>query len=459
MVDIQAQFTNTHPLKKQYLITTKFPLHISMKCPAMFKKYYYYPLLLLLVIGCATDEYITDFPSPVSTHRSLNRMRSTSVKHINGILRFGESRKYIKHGVPLVILKGTPYEIGYARGILLKDEIAEWVRNMHRIIRKKSGGTPIGKIWMTRRSKAVETFLPEEYREELRGMSDAAEIDYDTLLMVNLLETVAHQFGCTSTAVICSDGTLLRSLNQDGKKSSPYLGSWTLVVYQPLHGNAFISVCAPGFVGVWTGMNEKRLTFGTHNISGARVPDSWKGISTATLNRMVLQYSTTIQDAGAIIQQEHRCTPRMFMVADSQQARNYEYDSKKIVYEDMVEEHLILTNHTSILRYGAQYPHSIVRFEQAQDFLARNQGHMCLDKLVQLNRLDSISWAFHPHIANWNSTIFRPETLDFWTAINPPPASRRKYVGFNLKNELTGNGNGPVPAIIPAIDISKHLWF
>ena len=84
---------------------------------------------------------------------------------------------------------------------------------------------------------------------------------------------------------------------------------------------------------------------------------------------------------------------------------------------------------------------------------------MSLDKLVQLNRLDSISWAFHPHIANWNSTIFRPETLDFWTAINPPPASRRKYVGFNLKNELTGLGNDPVPAIIPAIDISKHLWF
>ena len=169
-----------------------------MKYPATFKKHYYYPLLLLLVIGCATDEYITDFPSPVSTHPSLYRMRSTSVKHINGILRFGESRKYTKHGFPLVILKGTPYEIGYARGILLKDEIAEWVRNMQRTIRKKSGGTSIGKIWMTRRSKAVETFLPEEYREELRGMSDAAEIDYDKLLMVNLLETVVHQFGCTS---------------------------------------------------------------------------------------------------------------------------------------------------------------------------------------------------------------------------------------------------------------------
>ena len=125
----------------------------------------------------------------------------------------------------------------------------------------------------------------------------------------------------------------------------------------------------------------------------------------------------------------------------------------------MVEEHLILTNHTCILRYGAKYPHNTVRFEQAQAFLGRNQGHMGLDKLVQLNRLDGISWAFHPHIANWNSTIFRPETLDFWTAINPLPASRRKYVGFNLKHELTGRGNDPVPATIPAIDISKHLWF
>ena len=86
-------------------------------------------------------------------------------------------------------------------------------------------------------------------------------------------------------------------------------------------------------------------------------------------------------------------------------------------------------------------------------------GQVNLDRIIHLNRLDSLSWAFNAHMVNWNSTIFMPGTLDFWTAIAPPPAARREYVGFNLMKELLGHGNDLVPVVIPAIDITEHRWF
>jgi hypothetical protein len=59
----------------------------------------------------------------------LAQMQSVSIKEKDGAIYFGESREYNKRGVTVVVLKGEPYELGYARGALLKPEIQSWVRD------------------------------------------------------------------------------------------------------------------------------------------------------------------------------------------------------------------------------------------------------------------------------------------------------------------------------------------
>lgn len=149
----------------------------------------------------------------------------------------------------------------------------------------------------------------------------------------------------------------------------------------------------------------------------------------------------------------------MFMVASPNNARIYEYDAKHIRYRDIQGDYLILTNHTHLLSWGHKYPHSVVRYDQAKYYLDRNRNKMDLTKLVELNRLDNISWAYHEHVANFNSTIFRPETLDFWVAVDIPPATRRKWVAFNLANELNSRRFYPQPFVIPATDVTKHRFY
>lgn len=415
-------------------------------------------ILAILLTGCSSKESIKiPFKNPLP-HRSLYRMGSTPLERVGKEIRFGNSKKYQKKGVTVILLKGSPYEVGYARGILLKNEIGNWVRDRLARIKTKSIGTSIGRKWMISRAKEVEQFIPVELKEELNGLSAGSQINYDLILMLNLLETIAHEFGCTSVTVRASDGRMLRSHNQDGSKGN-YMGPWTLAIYRPTKGYGFASVCPPGFIGVWTAMNEKKLTFGTHNISGAKIRNSWRGLSTALLNRRIIQYSSTVEEAGETLGQYLRSLPRMFMVASPNNARIYEYDSKHIRFKIMASDYLVLTNHTHMLSWGHEYPHSAVRYDQAKYYLDRNRNKMDLNKLVELNRLDNISWAYHEHVANLNSTIFRPETLDFWVAVDPPPATRRKWVGFNLEKELDGRGDNPDPLVIPATDVTKHRFY
>jgi hypothetical protein len=78
---------------------------------------------------------------------------------------------------------------------------------------------------------------------------------------------------------------------------------------------------------------------------------------------------------------------------------------------------------------------------------------MDIGKLVELNRNSYISRVdeFSQNYDSHSLVIFTPETLDFWIAIDPPPASRGRWVGFNLKKELDGSGHEPNPLMIPAM--------
>ena len=137
------------------------------------------------------------------------------------------------------------------------------------------------------------------------------------------------------------------------------------------------------------------------------------------------------------------------MVTDSSKARIYEYDSEKIGYMDMDEDRLILTNYTQVLQIGASY--YCPRYQSASNFLNNYQDQMDVGKLVDLNRGDSISCVHSPTQYSIHLAIFMPETLNFWIAVDPPPASRGRWVGFNLKKELNGSGHEPIPLVIPAM--------
>ena len=378
----------------------------------------------------------------------LAKMQSLSIEERDGVIYFGESKKYKKRGITVVALKGEPYEMGYAHGILLKDEMKPWFKEALFWMKSHSFGTSGLENTLIDRAREVEQYIPEKYIAELKGLAAGSGIDYELILMLNTASTTAKAYFCTSVAVKNKDGKILRSRSAEGSLGQ-MLRPVVMFIIQPAQGYAFASVTVPGVIGVWTAMNETGLNFGDHSIY--KSPNDWKGIPNELLNREIMESAGSVEEVGEILKKAPRSRPWMHMVTDSQNARIYEYDSDDIGYEDMNEDGLILTNYTHVLRIGA--PYNCRRYSSASNYLSNHRDRMDVAKLIELNRNAYISRVdgFSGNYDSHSLAIFMPETLDFWIAVDPPPASRGRWVGFNLKNELDGSGHEPNPLVIRAM--------
>lgn len=393
--------------------------------------------LILIFTGCESKESIV-IPKYVPVeHPLLLKMQSLSVSENNGFRLFGKSKRYQKRGVQIVILQGDPFEMGYARGVLLKNEIRSWVRDVLYMVQKLSFGTSIGRDILMNRAKEIEKHIPKEYLEELLGLSAATDVDYTTLLMLNIIETIGRQFkGCTSLAVTTSDGSLLRSRNLDYQDIELF-ESWLLVFYKPTNGSSFVSVSTPASIGVLTAMNENGITIGTHEIY--RSSKNWQGIPADILHRYVIQYSSSLKEAEKILSQANRTIPELWMVTDTNGALNFEFNQEEVAVETMTSKYLILTNHTRQINEGLSYPNTEDRYSYADSFLEQNMDDMNLEKLISLIRSHTICCSYSVS-HNIHAAIFKPATLDFWIAIDTPIAARGKWIGFNLPFEIYEKG-------------------
>ena len=403
-------------------------------------------LPIILLFGCISKKNIKIPLSDPLPHPKLAQMQSLSIEEKDGVIYFGQSKKYQKRGITVVSLKGDPYEIGYSHGVLLKDEMTPWIRKAIYWAKSMSFGTSLVENKLMDRAKEVEQYIPEKYIRELKGLAAGSGIDYDFILGLNTALTTARAYFCTSVAVKTQDGKLIRSRSNEAVETDQgqILRPVILFIYQPAQGYSFSSVVVPGIIGVWTAMNETGLNFGDHQINYG--PNYWKGIPTSLLNREILENANSVEEVGEILKKAPRSIPWMHMVTDTNKARIYEYDSEKIEYKDMDEDRLIVTNYTQVLNIGYRY--SCNRYLSASNFLDKNQNEIDVKRLVELNRSDSISRADSHNRYSHSLSIFIPETLDFWIAVDPPTASRGRWVGFNLKMEIDGSGREPNPLII-----------
>jgi hypothetical protein len=375
-------------------------------------------------------------------------MQALALEERNHVTHFGRSKKYYKNGIRVVALNGEPYEIGYSQGALLRGEINEWVREFIYLVKKKLLGTSYEENPLKKRAKELEEFIPFEYREELQGLSAGSGVDYDLLLVMNILGPVLIDTACASVVVRSPDGSLLRSRNLDlYSQPAPSAG---LYFYKPASGHAFVSIShLPGFIGTRTAFNETGLNIGAHDISRAS-KNKAKGQPEFILRRQVAQYSDSVRQTGRMLKAAQRSGSKMWLVADSKTAGVYEFNSEEIGFYEMHEDYLILTNHTRIINTGKPYRSSLDRYNEAEAFLTGHQDEMNVNKLIELNRGSEICWIKYPEVTNLHSVIFKADTLDFWIAAGPPPATRGRWVGFNLKKELYGSGNDPEPLVIPS---------
>ena len=121
-------------------------------------------LSINLLLGCVSKENIEVPASQPIAHPRLAEMQSLSLQEKDNVTYFGKSRRYYKNGILIVVLSGEPYEIGFARGALFRDEIRDWIKYLLYLVKRNSLGTSYGENRLKERAKEVEEFIPPEYR-------------------------------------------------------------------------------------------------------------------------------------------------------------------------------------------------------------------------------------------------------------------------------------------------------
>jgi len=364
------------------------------------------------------------------------------------VTEFKESRKYVKNGVSTVFLKGSPYEIGLAHGNLCKDEIITANKSFFDYYDQIPEDTY--NRWL-QVSKNIQSHIPNEYIEEMRGISDGSGVEYEKILFVNLLSTLSQRKKCFAFSFTDSNSERFTFRQVDISSKSPLYKNMILFIVKPLNGYGFAAILNPGWVDGETGINENGITISQNNIGINQT--EWNVMPITHLSRKMLQYSKTIDDAEIILDNQEAYPARLLFMSSKDRASIFEIANKEKSRTDMTNGFLAMANHACSISSKRIRKKSTERLEYANRFYAENEGKMDVNKALRLVRSSKITWLWTPGVQNRQSFFFSPSTLDFWIAIPPDsrflPASYGPYVGFNLLDELYGKGDDPSPESFP----------
>lgn len=295
-----------------------------------------------------------------------------------------------QNGVRILHLGGTPYEMGYQQGVLLRSEMRDEIRRS--VYGSRIQEHQVSHLFLLRLAREIDGRLSSEYRQELAGLAEGAGVSYAQVLLLNIYEDVIAQpwpaestqdlilslspaylphfrppqaFGGsqailddeTSEAVseavvdgafsVFGAATLDAGLLQVAQFRSPLPSTGELVVvhYQPHTGNSFVTVRRPGAVGLFLGLNEERVAVTA--LPSPSQDASLAGMPLPFLLREVLQYAGDIPAALGILASAERDTGHNVLVGDGKRpdAKVVECSAHRYAVFDAQADLIARTNH------------------------------------------------------------------------------------------------------------------
>jgi len=349
-------------------------------------------------------------------------------------------------GYPVLHLKGTPYEIGYQHGALLKQSARD---NMHYLLEVK-GQTPVklGPLSLSPRAainsivKIQQRHILPKYDQEFAGLAAAAELPLADVRAGNFIPELFH---CSGFAVMNSatqDGTLYHGRVLDYAVDWQLQDHAVLIVCEPAGEIPFVNVSYAGFIGSVTGMNARHVSIGE---MGGRGLGHWDGQPMALLVREVLQTAPDLDAAIAVFRDRPRTCEYYYVIADgnSNQAVGVEACWNKFNLIQPGEPHPLLplaVKDAALLSAGSRYEELARRTQAAHGKIDVQAALRLMDCPVAMK-------------SNLHNALFAPKNTDLWVANashDKRPAAEQKYHEFNL-NELLQRRPDPTAREIPLV--------
>lgn len=218
-------------------------------------------------------------------------------------------------GHRVVLLAGTPQQIGKAHGQLLGREAKLCVEStLHTIGLVDTIRT--GKWFPDRLREAhgrLQKHIPADHLAETDALADAIGISQETARLTNVFPELFHcsgfaVFGSATEGGVLYHGRVLDYMTHIGLQDAA-----TTFIIAPEGKIPFVSVGYAGFVGTVTGMNARQISLGE---MGGRGEGQWDGVPMATLMRRALEECTTLDEVKRLWADSPRTCEYYYVFAD-----------------------------------------------------------------------------------------------------------------------------------------------
>lgn len=419
---------------------------------------------LLAAGAVALWRYVPD-PPPVPADATILGLKPETR---DGRVVLGRNWFGRREGLNVLYLTGTPFEMGYANGVLTQDLIRRQEDTLLEMVR-----SVVPSRWVQRLLLAMVIFqnrhLPDHVTPDLqmeifgvsRGCPDphpelgpyyARTLGYHGAQDVSymMMNSPLIRGGCTAFAAwgpATTNGHLLTGRNFDWEAAPVFDRDRVMILCEPKDGIPFVSLSWAGMAGVVSGMNREGLSI-TVNGAPSRLPGSAR-TPTCLVAREVLQHARTLAEAIEIIRRREVFVSALFLVGSRADGR-FVVVEKTGTHTEVREEtgrpYLVSANHylTPELRddpLNVEFMRadtSVSRDRRAHELLAAAQG-LDAAKGVALLRDRSLpggAFAGNGHRGSLNPLIATHAVfMDltdgiFWAAT--PPHQLGRFVAFDL---------------------------
>lgn len=335
-------------------------------------------------------------------------------------------RLVVQGGHRLLMLEGTPGEIGVAEGQLLRGEMRKTIDSA--LYAAGLASSILAGEWFPDKIRAawsrLEKFVPEDYIAEMRGIAQGSGIDLEEIRLANVFPELFHCSGFVVKGACTADGKLYHGRVLDYMTNIGLQYYAVVAVVRQPGKKAFANIGYAGFTGCVSGINEKKIAIGQ---MGAGGEGQWDGMPMAHLVRKALEESSTLDEAKAVLTNARRTCGYYYVLSDgnSKTAAGAYATPQKIEFIGMGEAHPRLPSpvkDTVLVSAGDRYQTLVKRVNESY-------GRIDLEKAIRLMDVGVATRG-----SNLHNVLFVPEDLTFHVADagNGFPAAAAPYVKYEL---------------------------
>jgi predicted choloylglycine hydrolase len=340
--------------------------------------------------------------------------------------------KYV-NDLPVLVVSGTPEEIGTAVGVLALKPAERVLRYPRDLLRALA----VDRSWafFVGSGKGMFKQFPPEYQKELEAIVRGAKVDRDSVIAGNTFFDLKKVLACSAVLVepgrSATGGPMLaRNLDYP---SLGYIQHYSLVtVYRPAGKHAFAAVGFPGLVGVLSGINDAGLALGVLEVFDVKGDESQfdaRGVPYGLCLRKVLEDCTTIAEAQKKLEGLRRTTTINVAIADRSGVAVLEVTPRRVLRRGPQRGACVTTNHFCDPALKPARPVNVDRsferfakLEEVRDWRDKASPD-ALRRQLDATNLGTLTL---------QTMVFEPATLRLHLSIGQVPASRGPLRSLDL---------------------------